>query len=112
MTTQPNESDSPSTGRFPGDLGALVSFPFITLVFSVLFTWLFTSRAAIIWMAAFPGFIGLLMLTWARLPLYRQRHFFSFGPAGLDARHRRIYWRAYVFIAISVLALVVYIATH
>ncbi len=112
MSTQPSESERRSSYRFPADLAALVSFPFITLVFSVFFTWLLTSRSAIIWCAAVPAFVGLLLLVWARLPLYRQHQFFSFGPRHLDAVHRRAYWRAYVLIAISVLALSVYVATH
>ncbi|HWB01943.1 MAG TPA: hypothetical protein VG796_02895 [Verrucomicrobiales bacterium] len=38
---------------------------------------------------------GWIMLFVARLPLYRQRRFFAFGPAALDTKHRRLYWRAY-----------------
>ena len=112
MSTQSSESDRRSSGRFPGDLAALISLPFITLVSCVFSTWLVNSPSAVIWCAALPGFAGLLLLTWARLPLYRQLQFFSFGPRRLDAVHRRAYWRAYVLIAISVLALLAYIITR
>ena len=109
MNTQPANHDDGQTWHFPGDLAALVSLPFITLAFSFLFTWL-TSPAAIIWVAALPGFVGLVMLIRARLPLYRQHQFLSFGPRGLDAAHRRLYWKAYAFIAVSVAALTLFIA--
>ena len=80
MNTQPTNDDDGQTWHFPGDLAALVSLPFITLAFSFLFTWL-TSPAAIIWVAALPGFVGLVMLIRARLPLYRQHQFLSFVSA-------------------------------
>jgi len=51
--------------------------------------------------------IGTVLLFLARLPLYRQRRFLTFGPKELDERHRRVYWWAYRFIGASVLLLVV-----
>jgi hypothetical protein len=45
--------------------------------------------------------IGTILLFLARLPLYRQRQFFSVGPWALDRSHRRLYWLAYVFIFAS-----------
>ena len=49
--------------------------------------------------------IGVILLSIARLPLYRRRQFFAFGPRLLDATHRRLYWAAYVLIGVSVLLL-------
>ncbi len=37
--------------------------------------------------------VGLLFL--ARLPLYRQGRFFSFGTGGLSNFRRKLYWLAY-----------------
>jgi hypothetical protein len=50
---------------------------------------------------------GISLLFLARLPLYRQRRFFTFGPGLLDARHRGLYRCAYVFITAAVVLLVV-----
>jgi hypothetical protein len=57
--------------------------------------------------------LGIVMLFVARLPLYKQRRFFIFGPKQLDQRHRRIYWLAYVFVAASLLLLwLVWLKSH
>jgi hypothetical protein len=41
----------------------------------------------------------------ARLPLYRQRRFWTFGPRQLDRKHRRFYWLANTAVVVSVLLL-------
>lgn len=51
------------------------------------------------------GAIGTLLLCFARLPLYRQRRFWTAGPALLDRTHRRLYWLAYACILASLLLL-------
>jgi hypothetical protein len=48
------------------------------------------------------GVVGIGLLFFARLPLYRQRRFMTFGPRHLDSTHRKLYWRAYGFVAVSV----------
>jgi hypothetical protein len=48
------------------------------------------------------GACGVILLFFARLPLYRQRRFFTFGPRELDRSHCRLYWLAYLFILVSV----------
>lgn len=59
------------------------------------------------------GVIGALLLLVARLPLYKQRRFWTIGPMLLDRKHRRIYWLAYVFVAASLLLLgVVWLRVH
>ena len=45
---------------------------------------------------------GIVLLFFARLPLYRQHKFFCFGPKALPLSHRKLYWTAYVFIAVAV----------
>lgn len=51
------------------------------------------------------GLIGVILLFLARLPLYRQRRFFTFGSRTLDDSHKRLYRWAYRFIGASVLLL-------
>jgi hypothetical protein len=49
------------------------------------------------------GIVGIVSLLIARLPLYRQRRFWTFGPGALDQRHRRFYWLGYALFVVSVL---------
>jgi hypothetical protein len=51
------------------------------------------------------GVVGAVLLFVARLPLYKQRRFWTIGPMPLDRKHRRIYWLAYGFVAASLLLL-------
>ena len=44
---------------------------------------------------------GVVLLFLAKLPLYRRRQFFTFGPRLLDRTHRRLYAWAYAFIALA-----------
>lgn len=46
---------------------------------------------------------GVVLLFFARLPLYRQRIFFTIGPAALPQTHKRIYRLAWSFIATAAL---------
>lgn len=46
---------------------------------------------------AFAG-IGIVLLFVSKLPLYRQRRFFTFGPSLLDERHRRLYHWGFDFL--------------
>ena len=48
------------------------------------------------------GICGIVLLFFARLPLYRQHRFFTFGPRCLDGCHRRLYWLAYLFVLASI----------
>ena len=59
------------------------------------------------------GAIGAVLLFVARLPLYKQRRFWTIGPMPLDRKHRRIYWLTYVFVVTGLLLLgVVWLRTH
>jgi hypothetical protein len=53
------------------------------------------------------GSLGIVLLFFARLPLYHQRRFWTFGPRELPAFHRKLYWLAYLFVVASVLLLAV-----
>ncbi len=54
------------------------------------------------WLGLVTGIFGIILLFFARLPLYRQRRFFAFGPRELDRFHRRLYWLAYLAVLVSV----------
>jgi len=51
------------------------------------------------------GVFGIILLFVARLPLYKQHRFWTFGPMQLDRKHRWIYWLSYVLVATSLLLL-------
>ena len=49
------------------------------------------------------GCIGVVLLFVAKMPLYRQHKYFSFGPRLLSPKRRRLYWISYGFIGTSIL---------
>jgi hypothetical protein len=51
--------------------------------------------------------VGTILLFLARLPLYRQRRFWTVGPRELDPSHRRLYWLAYAFVLASIALLAI-----
>jgi hypothetical protein len=53
------------------------------------------------------GVCGIILLFFAKLPLYRQQRFLTFGPRELDRFHRRLYWLAYLVVLASIGLLVV-----
>jgi len=55
--------------------------------------------------------VGVVLLFIARLPLYRERRFFTLGPKALSASHRRLYWTAYAFIGTAVALMVLLLLT-
>jgi hypothetical protein len=57
------------------------------------------------WSGLGLGALGIILLFSARLPLYRQRRFFTFGPKALPAFHRKLYWLAYAAVVAGVLLL-------
>lgn len=108
----------PTSSNFPPDLAALLA-PYwillpLLLISSQLWAWLRAAAASgdftLFWIAVGMGAIGSATLFFARLPLYRTKQFFRIGPRELDEAHRRLYFRAYILIAISVslLTLLIY----
>lgn len=53
------------------------------------------------------GALSVVFLFLARLPVYRQRRFWTVGPRELDRKHRCFYWLAYGLLTISLLALAI-----
>jgi hypothetical protein len=100
---------SKSDWAFPVDMAALLGMPILSIL-GILLT-LQVHRTSqgdptLLVVAVVMGLVGTCLLFAARLPLYRQRQFFSFGSRELDGRHRKLYKAAYVFIVPSIVMLV------
>jgi hypothetical protein len=59
--------------------------------------WIWSYAAALL-----IGAVSIGLLLYAKLPLYRQRRFFTFGPQALPEQRRPFYRRAYVCAVLSV----------
>jgi hypothetical protein len=62
------------------------------------------------WIAVVFAFAGVLILFLAKLPLYRQGKFCTFGSRALPARHRRMYFMAYILIGLSFVMMLLLLA--
>ena len=99
-----------SAWQFPPDIAALLGLYYIIIPMALVGGWLgpaiYNARSigdrSALWGALALGGIGTVLLFLARLPLYRERRFLALGPSALDARHRRLYWWAWCFIAASI----------
>jgi hypothetical protein len=102
----------------PADMAGLL-FPLVVILVgtltSVLLPMLQRVRRADSWsvfgVAVAASIVGIVLLFLARLPLYRQRQFFSFGSRLLDAPHRRLYRAAYSFVFVAALLLLILLAS-
>jgi type IV secretory pathway VirB3-like protein len=101
-------TDSPRMAR---DLAALLRLQFAPLI-ALPVGWLLVrfGLVSLVYVAGLLALIGIVLLILARLPLYRQRKFTSFGPQHLDTQHKRLYWRGYAFIVVSLLLCVFVLA--
>ncbi len=93
----------------PGMLGCALALPIICILTGVLLPVLGAIRQAEAWNLFVTGLAlataGVLLLGYARWPLYRQKRFFCFGSRLLDTPHRRCYRAAYVLIIAAILLL-------
>jgi hypothetical protein len=106
-------NDKKSDWYFPPDMLAIFGMAVIPAIVVILMTCLITPliRArsgdpTMLWVAGVLAGIGIVLLFFARLPLYRERRFFVIGPGALDQKHRRLYRWAYGLIGCSTLLLV------
>lgn len=107
-------SKKSSAWYVPPDIGFLFSFYFVLPIIAILSGMLLPLLArfksgdvvGIFYSALALGVVGTVLLFFARLPLYRKRQFLAFGPGQLSGIHRRLYWVAYLFVAVSILLLV------
>ena len=95
---------------FPPDMGAIGSF-FIVIMAVVYvscgLSWVKARGDTTLFnLAVFLGVVGAVLLLVARIPLYRQRRFFTLGPRSLTGIYRKLYFTAYVFIVPSIVLLV------
>ena len=98
----------------PPDIAFLFSFYFVLPIVAILSGTLLPLVAhlksgdvvGIFYSALVLGAVGTVLLFCARLPLYRKRQFLTLGPRQLSGIHRRFYWLAYLFVAVSILLLV------
>lgn len=98
----------------PPDIGCLFffyfAFPIIAILSGMLLPLIARFKSGnvigIFYSALALGVLGTVLLFFARLPLYRKRQFLTFGPGQLSGIHRRLYWLAYLFVAVSILLLV------
>ncbi len=93
-------------GIFPPDLAAVLAptlLSIVVLYVSCGIEWAknFGDRS-LLHIALCLGGAGSLLLLAARLPLYRQHRFFTFGPRSLTGIHRKLYYAAYCLILPSV----------
>ena len=104
-----SDPKKPDGGHFPWDLGALLApVPFAILFALVLPYFSLAERRGdktLLTIALILGGIGVVLLFFARWPLYRQRRFFVFGARELCGVHKRLYYAAYLFIVPSILLL-------
>jgi len=89
----------------------LFVIPVIAILAGVLLpalSFLKTTDAVILFYVALgTGVTGSILLFFARLPLYRQRRYGTFGPHELPNIHHKFYWLAYVFVAACILLLAI-----
>ena len=104
------ENNTRLRAQFPQDLAALLSLYWIIipvmLVASRLGIMIFntgrTGDTTLIWIAIGFGAVGVVILFFSRLPLYRCRKWLQIGPRGLDVAHRRLYGFAWILILLSI----------
>lgn len=103
----------------PGDIAVFLGLYFIVIPIMLLSGRLLpllwdahrSGDATLLYVALAFGTVGTVLLFLARLPLYRQQRFFTFGLHALDESHRRLYRWAYRFIGISLLLMLLLLST-
>ena len=63
-----------------------------------------------LWVASILAVVGIVLLFIARLPLYRQGRYFTFGWRALPEGYRKVYRIAYGFIGVSVVMMLALLA--
>jgi hypothetical protein len=94
----------------PPDMVVLISSPIVVLLVGIFTATVIlhldrANAVVVLCVALAIGLVGVGLLFWARLPLYRRKVFFSFGPRMLDAGYRL----AYVLVGVSVVLMLLLI---
>ena len=87
----------------PGVMGLLLAVITPTLEGTAAWGWFALSLL--------PGFLGVLLLVYAKWPLYRQRKFFSFGSQALPEDRRAPYRWAWRLVTVTICIQVVLIVS-
>jgi len=98
---------------FPPDLIVLIGFPVFGLCAGFFLPWFTTVRhgnPTPFYASLLLACLGIVLLFFAKLPLYRQKKFFTFGARHLTGIHRKLYRLAYMSIGISIVLLLLVIA--
>ncbi len=99
----------PDGGHFPFDLRVLLEPMLFVILFTVALPYFSLAERrgdrTLLTVPLILGGIGVILLFFARLPLYRQRRFFFFGARHLSGVHKRLYYAAYAFIVPCILLL-------
>jgi hypothetical protein len=95
---------------------AILSVYFIILPMGILSAMLIPAlnearhgNPAFVYVSMTLAMVGVVLLFFARLPLYKQHKFFCFGPKALPPQQRRLYWIAYVLISMSIVLMLLLI---
>lgn len=92
---------------FPPDLAVTLAPIVASIVLVIALCGISLATAVSLFRAAiFLGGVGVALLLIARIPVYRQRRFFSVGPGALPGVYRKIYCVAYIFIIPSMFFLI------
>jgi hypothetical protein len=90
--------------RFPPDMGCLIVMPLTAILAGMILPLLSAARRGdktLFLLSLGISALGVILLFRARLPLYRQRRFFSFGSAALPEPQRRLYRYAWKVILVG-----------
>ena len=92
----------------------LQALPLIALILTGFLLWFVLGTRqgdpTFVWIALVLAATGIILLFIARLPLYRQGRYFTFGSKALPVGYRKVYQVAYYFIGASVVILLVLLA--
>lgn len=96
----------PSDWAFLGWLNVLPAIGLLAAILLRIFNKLESANLYhLYWSGLGLGVLGIAFLFFARLPLYRQGRFLTFGPKALPLFHRKLYWLAYSVVAFAVFLL-------
>jgi len=95
-------------GRVGRDLGGLLSFPLLVVAIVVFEGAVFPAiRKFGLWLwfvvATVIAVVGILLLAYARFPLYQQRKFLAIGPSSIPEERKTAYKWAWLLVLVAVL---------
>jgi hypothetical protein len=94
--------------KFGNNLAGCLSFPSL---FAMAIIWVAVIRPTLqqtsLWfwfgVAMVFAVVGIVLLAYARFPLYRQRRFFEFGLGAIPEDRKKAYWWAWRFALVAII---------